>query len=154
MGLLDEIEALGLGDDTIVVFSSDHGYHLGEHNMWAKQALFENVSRVPFLVSVPWLKQSHGKPCRRITELIDLFPTLTDLCGVATPAGLDGSSLAPLLKDPEQNPGEHRNLAAVPEHAELVERMTRQLRAKRIASGAPPDGPVKHFLFEGPRSKK
>ena len=129
--------------------------------------------------------------------MIDLFPTLTQLCGVATPAGLDGSSLAPLLKDPEQgawqkteaytinawrgealrtgryrvilwqdgelgtelydleqDPGEHRNLAAVPEHAELLERMTRQLREKRIATGTPPEGPKKCFLFEGPRSKK
>ncbi|VGO12353.1 Choline-sulfatase [Pontiella desulfatans] len=100
--LLDELERLGLHDDTIVVFTSDHGYHLGEHHMWQKQSLFENSSRVPFIVSVPWLADAHGKGCDRIAEHIDLFPTLTDLCGIEAPADLPGESMQNLLKDPER----------------------------------------------------
>jgi arylsulfatase A-like enzyme len=100
--LLDELERLELDRSTIVVFTSDHGYHLGEHNMWQKQSLMENVTRVPFIVSVPWLAEGHGKACSRIAEHIDLFPTLTDLCGVATPAGLPGESMCNLLQDPLQ----------------------------------------------------
>ena len=100
--LLDELVQLGLDDNTIVVFTSDHGYHLGEHHMWAKQALFENTTRVPFIVSVPWLADSWGKGCHRITEFVDLFPTLTDLCGIASPADLQGNSMRSLLSDPEK----------------------------------------------------
>jgi iduronate 2-sulfatase len=100
--LLDELEKLGLDDNTIVVFTSDHGYHLGEHHMWQKQTLFENTTRVPFIVSVPWLADAHGKGCDRIAEHIDLFPTLADLCGIDAPADLPGLSMHDLLKDPEQ----------------------------------------------------
>ncbi|VGO12348.1 Arylsulfatase [Pontiella desulfatans] len=100
--LLDELDKLGLDDNTIVVFTSDHGYLLGEHHMWEKQTLFENTTRVPFIVSVPWLADAQGQGCDRIAEHIDLFPTLTDLCGIETPADLPGQSLKTLLKDPRQ----------------------------------------------------
>ena len=100
------IEALkqnGLEDNTIVVFSSDHGYLLGEHNKYQKQHLFEESTRVPFIVSVPWLKDQHGKQTMKITELIDLYPTLADLAGLKAPETLQGTSLKPLLKDPENS---------------------------------------------------
>ena len=100
--LLDALKQLGLDDNTIVVFTSDHGYHLGEHHMWEKQTLFENTTRVPFIVSVPWLADAQGQGCNRIAEHIDLFPTLTDLCDIDAPADLPGQSLKPLLKDPGQ----------------------------------------------------
>jgi len=97
--LLEALDELGLRENTVVVFSSDHGYHLGEHNKWMKQHLFEESTRVPFIMSVPWLKGTHGKSTVKITELIDLYPTFADICGLKAPDYLDGSSMKNLLSD-------------------------------------------------------
>ncbi|MDP6119312.1 MAG: sulfatase-like hydrolase/transferase [Planctomycetota bacterium] len=77
--VLDALEELGLAKNTIVVFTSDHGYLLGHHHKFQKQHLFEEATRVPFIVSVPWMNKQHGKGTKHITELIDLYPTLADL---------------------------------------------------------------------------
>ncbi|MEN8724809.1 MAG: sulfatase [Lentimonas sp.] len=97
--VLDALEAKGLKDNTIVVFTSDHGYLLGHHGKYQKQHLFEEATRVPFIISVPWMAAEHGKGTSQLTELIDLYPTLTDLAGVPAPASLQGTSLRPLLED-------------------------------------------------------
>ncbi|WP_162006689.1 sulfatase [Roseimaritima sediminicola] len=97
--LLDALAQLDLQDNTIVVFSSDHGYHLGEHHKWQKQHLFEQTTRVPFILSVPWLPKTHGRAAERICELVDLYPTLADLCRLPPPGHLQGQSLRPLLED-------------------------------------------------------
>ena len=99
--VLDELKRLGLADNTIVVFTSDHGYMLGHHHKFQKQHLFEESTRVPFIVSVPWLESQHGKGTRKITELVDLYPTLTELAGLAAPDSLHGTSMAGLLTNPE-----------------------------------------------------
>ena len=81
-----------------------HGWHLGEYNMWEKRTVWELGTRVPFIVHVPWLTQSHGKRSAAPVELIDVFPTLSDLAGLALPSDdahpLEGVSLRPLLEDP------------------------------------------------------
>jgi iduronate 2-sulfatase len=97
--VLDTVDELGLREKTIIVFWSDHGYHLGEHSTWQKQMCFERVARVPLIISAPQL--SAGKTCPATVELIDLYPTLSDLAGLQTPANLQGKSLRPLLTQPD-----------------------------------------------------
>ncbi len=97
--VLDALEKNGLKDSTIVVFASDHGYLLGEHGKFQKMHLFEEATRVPFILSVPWMKSENGKGTKQLTELIDLYPTLTDLAGIPAPEKLQGKSLRPLLED-------------------------------------------------------
>ena len=98
--VLEALDELGLRENTIVIFSSDHGYLLGHHHKFQKQHLFEESTRVPFILSVPWMKKSHGHASNKITELVDLYPTLAELAELTPPANLQGQSLLPLLKNP------------------------------------------------------
>jgi uncharacterized sulfatase len=98
--ILDALERLRLTDNTIVVFLSDHGYHLGEHGQWMKQTLFERSARAPLIVAGPGIS-SKGRSTARVVEFLDLYPTLAELAGVRAPTGLHGRSLMPLLKNPE-----------------------------------------------------
>ena len=98
--LLDALDRMDLADNTIVVFWSDHGYHLGEHNgIWQKRTLFEQASRAPLIVRAPNQK-GNGQTCRRIVEFVDVYPTLTSLAGIEAPTGLAGRDLSALLHDP------------------------------------------------------
>jgi choline-sulfatase len=96
--VLEALDGLGLAKNTVVVFTSDHGYLLGQHGLWQKQSLFDPAIRVPLLIAGPGVSEA-GKACGRPVELTDLFPTLAELCRVPTPAGISGRSLAPLLTD-------------------------------------------------------
>lgn len=96
--VLDELERLKLDRTTIIVFWSDHGYHLGEQSLFAKTSNFELDARVPLIISVPNM-ESAGKSTDSLAELLDLYPTLADLCQLPPPDGIEGVRLAPLLED-------------------------------------------------------
>jgi iduronate 2-sulfatase len=99
--VLDALKRLKLRKRTIIVFWSDHGYHLGEKGKWSKaDSLFEVGTRVPLLIVLPGAK-GNGQASPRVVESVDLYPTLTDLCGLPLPVGLVGQSLAPLLNNPK-----------------------------------------------------
>ena len=95
--VLDALEAAGLEDNTIVIFTSDHGYHLGEHDFWAKVSLLDESSGVPLIISVPGKKPG---VCHSLVELLDLYPTISKLCGLEIPENIQGKDISALLDDP------------------------------------------------------
>jgi len=115
--LIDALDASPYAHNTIVVVWSDHGWQFGEKEHWRKFALWENLLHVLTMIRVPKgtpaLPQGTpaGARCERIVSLVDLFPTLCDLCGVSQKPGLDGRSLMPLLKNPQAT-WEHHALSA------------------------------------------
>lgn len=96
--LLDTLEELDLMDNTVIVLWGDHGWHLGDHDIFGKHTNFEQATRAPMMIAVPGMKPHHT---RSLSEFVDIYPTLCDLCGISTPEILDGVSLVPLLKDGE-----------------------------------------------------
>ena len=97
--LLDALEELGLNDNTIVVFLSDHGYHLGHHGLWQKGDLFEGSVRVPLIVALPD-GRSADTSTEALVELVDLYPTLVDLADLPQPGHLAGRSMVSVLENP------------------------------------------------------
>ncbi len=96
--VLDELDILNLWESTVVVFWSDHGEQMGEHlGQWLKLTLFEECLRVPFVICAPGKKTG---VCNKPVELVDIFSTLAELCGLPAPLGQQGSSLVPLLENP------------------------------------------------------
>lgn len=105
--LLDALESSGAADNTIVVFWADHGWKLGDHSSWCKHTNFECDTRVPLMIRHPKMSTARGESGAMV-ELIDLYPTLCELCGLERPAHLQGKSLVPVLKDPN---AKHRDYA-------------------------------------------
>ena len=97
--LLDALDRLGLAENTIVVFWSEHGYHLGEHGgVWQKRTLFEQSARAPLIIRDPQLT-GRGS-CRRVVEFLDIYPTICEAANITPPAEIEGRSLFTLLDDP------------------------------------------------------
>lgn len=101
--IVDAVDKLELAENTVIVFTSDHGYHMGEHGHWQKTTLFDNAARVPLIVAAPGSKAA-GKATKCPAEMIDFYPTLADICGLNAPENLSGFSLRPALDDPSARP--------------------------------------------------
>ncbi len=95
--LLKALDETGQRERTIVIFTSDHGYHLGEHDLWSKVSIHEESARVPLIIRVPGKKPA---VCHSLTELIDLYPTVAGLCGLKIPGDLQGRDISSMLDDP------------------------------------------------------
>ena len=139
--VLDELQAQGFAEDTIIVLWADHGWQLGEHNEWAKFTNFEDATHVPFMLHVPGVTDK-GMRTKALVELIDIFPSLAELTGIDIPpmcpegkhsllACVEGYSVVPLLKDPNQEwkkgafsqfPRPYSGLEEIPGHAPFKEK--------------------------------
>jgi arylsulfatase A-like enzyme len=96
--LLDELDRLGIADNTIICLWGDHGWHLGDHGMWCKHSNFEQAVRAPLIISAPSFAAAKSDSP---VGFIDIYPTLCDLAGLPKPAHLQGLSLVPILKNPK-----------------------------------------------------
>jgi iduronate 2-sulfatase len=95
--VLDALDRSGQADNTIVIFTSDHGYHLGEHDFWAKVSLHEESAKVPLIIRVPGKKPA---VCHSLVELLDLYPTVARLCGLEVPSRLQGKDISSAFDNP------------------------------------------------------
>jgi arylsulfatase A-like enzyme len=147
--VLDALEESGHWDDTIIIFTSDHGYHLGDHFLWGKVTLFDIGARVPFIVRVPGLTKA-GTTSEAMVELIDIFPTLADLTGLTRPDHLQGVSLRPLLSHPERTGQKKFAYSVVTRGPKLGY----ALRDQRWRYGKWPDGEELYNLTNDPEEKQ
>jgi len=149
--MLDRLDELKLRDNTIIVLWGDHGWHLGEHSIWGKHALFEESLRSPLIVSYRDIPKP-GEATEAVVETVDLFPTLTKLAGLPTPDYAEGDSLIPLLKSPEGKghaafsyssraktirTASHRLIVHRSGELELYDHRTKEAEAKNLAEEQP-----------------
>lgn len=107
--VIDELDRLGLADNTIIVLWGDHGFHLGDLGIWTKHTNYEQANHIPLLIIAPGITQP-GASTRQLAESVDIFPTLAELAQLPAPAGpqsIDGISLVPVLKDPQARVRDH-----------------------------------------------
>jgi choline-sulfatase len=103
--VLDALDETGLSKNTVIIFTSDHGYHMGEHGHWQKTTLFENAAHVPLIIAGPGTTAT-GRTSITPAEMVDFYPTLAELCGLTAPKYISGVSLVPVLKNPTAKPRE------------------------------------------------
>ncbi len=107
--VLEELERLQLDKNTIVVIWGDHGFHLGDLGIWTKHTNYEQANRIPLMIAAPGVTRANTVT-RQLAESVDIYPTLAELAGLPRPdvsQGLDGKSLVPVLRDPEQRVRDH-----------------------------------------------
>jgi len=146
--VLDALKESGHWDDTVVIFTSDHGYHLGDHFLWGKVTLFDIGARVPFIIRASGLTKA-GTTSEAMVELIDIYPTVADLAGLTPPEHLQGVSLRPLLGHPERLGKKEYAYSVV----SRGERLGYALRNQRWRYGKWPDGEELYNLTNDPQEK-
>lgn len=97
--LINALKSMNMDKDTIVVFAADNGWHLGEHKLWSKVSMFEESTKVPLMIKVDGITK--GGSTSQLSQLLDIYPTLCDLCELKPPAHLDGKSLVPIITQDE-----------------------------------------------------
>ena len=125
--VIDEVDRLGLGENTIIVLWGDHGFHLGDLGIWTKHTNYEQANRIPILISAPGVTKP-DTVTNQLAESVDIFPTLAELAGLPAPKGpqkIDGKSLVPVLKNPDARVRDHAF------HAYPKGRMGRAIRTER-----------------------
>ena len=147
--VLDALKASGHEDDTVVIFTSDHGYHLGDHFLWGKVTLFDIGAKVPFIVRAPGLTKP-GTTSEAMVELIDIYPTVAHLTGLTPPDHLQGVSLRPLLGHPERM-GKKKYAYSVVSRGD---KLGYALRNQRWRYGKWPDGEELYNLSNDPEEKR
>ena len=148
--VIDALERNGLRDNTIIVFWGDHGYHLGEKGKWSKAySLYELGLRVPLLIAMP---NEKGRSTSRIVELVDLYPTLAELCGLPKPKTISGDSLAPLLKKP--NSFWNRPAYSVTQYRQSLGRSVRTARWHYVEWDEGKSGSMLYATEEDPHELK
>ena len=146
--VLDSLKEGGEWDNTIVIFTSDHGYHLGDHFLWGKVTLFDVGAKVPFVVHAPGLTQP-GTRSEAMVELIDIYPTLAQLTGLTPPDHLQGISLRPLLDHPDRQ-GRKKYAYSIVTRGK---KMGYALRNQKWRYGKWPDGEELYNLTNDPEEK-
>jgi len=136
--LLARLDALGLRNNTVVVLWGDHGWHLGEHAIWGKHALFEESLRSPLVIHYPGMAKP-GVATQAVVETLDIFPTLCDLVGLSQPDFVQGVSLRPILENPQ-----------APGHAAISYAKARTIRTERYRLIAHRDGYVELYDHYSP----
>jgi len=132
--LLDTLDRLKLWKNTVVLLFGDHGWHLNEHlGLWRKSTVFEEAARAPLIVAAPGKKRGAASP--RLVEFVDIYPSLVELAGVPRKEGLDGTSVAPLLDDPQRR--WKKAAYTVVKHRQTVGRSVRTDRYRYTEWGGP-----------------
>ncbi|MGJ8695265.1 MAG: sulfatase [Verrucomicrobiaceae bacterium] len=147
--VIDALKESGQWEDTIVILTSDHGYHLGDHFMWGKVSLFDIGARVPFVIRVPGLTKP-GTESQAMVELIDIYPTLVHLTGLERPVHVQGASLRPLLGHPERLGKKNYAYSVV----KRGDKMGYALRNQKWRYGKWQDGEELYNLTDDPEEKK
>ena len=139
--VLDELDALGLSDDTIIVLWGDHGFHLGDHGMWTKHTNYEQANRIPMIFVGSGIQRSATTDA--LAETVDIFPTLAELAGLPQPTGpqpIDGVSLVPVVRDAQARVRDHV-YHAFPRHGHRIGRAIRTERYRMVEWKVFGDGP-------------
>lgn len=147
--IFDALKKSGHWNDTVVIFTSDHGYHLGDHFLWGKVTLFDIGAKVPFIIRAPGLTNP-GTTSQAMVELVDVFPTLIDLAGLPAPDHLQGNSLRPLLGHPDRLGKKQFAYSVVKRGTQLGY----ALRSQRWRYGKWPDGEELYNLTNDPEEKR
>ena len=147
--VLDALKKSGQWQDTVVIITSDHGYHLGDHFLWGKVTLFDIGAKVPFIIRAPGLTKP-GTTSEAMVELIDIYPTVANLAGLTLPEHLQGVSLRPLLGHPERRGKKKYAYSVVSRGQQLGYALRNQL----WRYGKWPDGEELYNLSNDPQEKR
>jgi len=149
--VMDELDRLGLSENTIVVLWGDHGYHLGDHGTWTKHTNYEQANRIPLVFIAPGVTQPKSAT-KAMAETVDIYPTLAELAGLPAPTGpqsIDGKSLVPVLNDPSKSVKDHA-YHAFPRGVRGTEILGRAVRTARyrMVEWKEIDAPVSTAKYE------